>query len=169
MFNLKRSMLVLMLLCLISGLFPGMANAQSWEAFGGYQFEHLQPAFNGSGWEGTLTKNLKHAIGFAADFSGSYTRGRHAITYTGGPVLALRAPVVQPFVHALFGGISTDQGNINGDTNSGFAMFLGGGLDVGWRKGIGIRIVQVDWLHANIADGGRDRNMRASAGLVVKF
>src|SRR5215471_16997650 len=151
MFNLKRSMLLLVLLCVTPGLLPGTAKAQGLEVFGGYQFEHLERSFNGSGWEGTVTKNFKHVLGIAGDVSGSYAHSRHAYTYTGGPVLALRAPAIQPYVHALFGGISTDQGNVNGDTNSGFAMFLGGGVDVGWRKGVGIRIIQVDWLHAHIA------------------
>lgn len=169
MFNLKRSMLLVVLLCVTPGLFPGTANAQGFEVFGGYQYEHLQPAFNGSGWEGTFTKNLKHIVGFAADVSGSYTRGRSSLTYTGGPVVALRAPAIQPYLHALFGGMSTDHLNVNGDKNTGFAMFLGGGIDIGWRKGIGVRIVQLDWLHTNVAERTSDKNFRASTGLVFKF
>jgi hypothetical protein len=46
---------------------------------------------------------------------------------------------------------------------------LGGGIDLGLRKGIGFRIVQVDWLSTHISDVTRNRNVRASTGIVLKF
>src|ERR1700727_2571878 len=82
------------------------AVAQRVELYGGAQYTHLEPAFNAVGWDGALTGNFKHVLGITADFSGSYGRHLDAYTYTLGPVFTARLPVVQPFVHALFGGVT---------------------------------------------------------------
>lgn len=170
MYNLRRSLSILML-CLVPVLFPAIGAAQSVEVFGGYQFTHLQPAFNGNGWNAAITKNFKHILGITGDFSGAYQEDRHAHTYTVGPVLTARLPAVQPFAHALFGGISTSEGVAisGGEPGQGFAMLLGGGLDIGMRNGVGIRVLQLDWLHTDVNDLSRDRNFRVSAGFVLKF
>ena len=149
----------------VVGLLPFTAVAQRVEAFGGYQFTHLQPSFNAHGWDASITGNLKHIVGITADFSGAYKNNVHNYTYTVGPTFTARLPIVQPFVHALFGGMTT------GDavSKSGFVMMLGGGLDIGMRKGIGFRVVQADWLSTNVSGNTRNRNVRASAGLVLKF
>jgi hypothetical protein len=151
-------LVVLYLLCFT-------AAAQKVELYGGYQFTHLQPAFNANGWNASLTGNFKHVLGITGDFSGAYKDNLSVHTYTVGPVLTARLPVVQPFVHALFGGITAS----NGVSRSGFALLLGGGIDLGLRKGIGFRIVQVDWLSTHISDVTRNRNVRASTGIVLKF
>lgn len=160
-----RSIPIIGLLC----LFSLTASAQKVEIFGGYQFTHLEPAFNANGWNGSVTGNFKHILGITGDFSGAYKDRVHAYTYTIGPVLTARLPVVQPFVHALFGGITLSGSGSNSGSNSGFAMLVGGGLDVGLRKGIGIRIVQADWLSTSFSGNTFNRNLRVSAGLVVKF
>ena len=84
--------------------------AQKVEIFGGAQYEHLQSSYNAVGWNTSLTGNFKHVLGITADFSGVYNSRRTSssvYTYTFGPVLTARLPVVQPFVHALFGGATT--------------------------------------------------------------
>jgi len=149
------------------GLFSLTATAQKVEIFGGYQFTHLRSAFNGSGWNASLTGNFKHFLGITGDFGGAYRQNVHVHTYTVGPVLTARLPVVQPFVHALFGGIT--QSTSGGASDTGFAMLVGGGIDLGLRKGIGIRIVQADWLSTRFEDKTNNSNFRASAGLVIKF
>src|SRR6478736_1538288 len=73
--------------------------AQRIEAFAGYQFTHLQPAFNAHGWNASITGNLKHVVGITADFSGAYKDNAHNYTYTVGPVFTARLPIVQPFLH----------------------------------------------------------------------
>jgi hypothetical protein len=143
------------------------AAAQRVELFGGYQFTHLQPSFNANGWNGSLTGNFKHVLGITGDFSGAYSQNVHAYTYTVGPVLTARLPVVQPFVHALFGGMTI--GGETSNSTSGFAMMVGGGLDIGMRKGFGFRIVQADWVSTSFSGNTRNRNVRASTGLVIKF
>ena len=145
------------------------AFAQRVEIYGGAQFEHLQSSYNAFGWDGAVTGNFKHVLGITADFSGVYKS--HLVsssvhTYTVGPVLTARLPVVQPFVHALFGGATVSGG---GASDTAFAMFLGGGLDIGLRKGIGIRLVQADWVMTKFNDETQNSQGRVSAGIVIKF
>ena len=95
-----------MLLAALLNLFSLTAAAQRVEIFGGYQFTHLDPAYNASGWNFAVQGNFKHVLGIAADFSCAYKTRLNAHTYAAGPVLTARLPVVQPFVHALFGGMT---------------------------------------------------------------
>ena len=155
---------------LVSALLSLQAFSQRVEIFGGAQFEHLQSSYNAVGWNASLTGNFKHLLGITGDFSGVY-KSRHGIdtsvyTYTVGPVLQARLPVVQPFVHALFGGASVTGGGVS---DNAFAMFLGGGLDLGFRKGIAFRIVQADWMMTKFADETQNKQGRVSAGIVIKF
>ena len=48
-------------------------------------------------------------------------------------------------------------------------MLLGGGLDIGFRKGLGFRIVQADWLLTRFSGFTAERNLRVSTGIVLKF
>src|SRR5438552_545616 len=154
---------------LLAGVLCAPALAQRVEIFGGAQFEHLQSSYNAAGWNASLTGNFRHVLGITGDFSGVYN-SRHAnssvYTYTVGPVLTARLPVVQPFVHALFGGSTT---KIEGVSDNAFAMFLGGGLDIGLRKGIGLRLVQADWLMTKFGGQTQEHQGRVSAGIVIKF
>ena len=154
---------------LISCFLCAPVSAQKVEIFGGAQYEHLQSSYNAVGWNASLTGNFKHVLGITADFSGVYN-SRRAIssvyTYTIGPVLTARLPVVQPFVHALFGGATT---STTGRSDNAFAMLVGGGLDIGLRKGIGLRLVQADWLLTKFGDQTQDQQGRVSAGIVIKF
>ena len=154
-----------MLLAALLNLFPLSAAAQRVEVFGGYQFTHLDPAYNASGWNFAVQGNFKHVLGIAADFSGAYKTRLNAHTYAAGPVLTARLPVVQPFVHALFGGMTLS----NSGSTTGFVLMLGGGLDIGFRKGIGIRIVQADWVSTHFSGTTDNKNTRVSAGIVLKF
>jgi hypothetical protein len=153
----------------LAGLLCAPAFAQRVEIFGGAQFEHLQPSYNAVGWNGSLTGNFKHVLGITGDFSGVYKShpvNSSVYTYTVGPVLTARLPVVQPFVHALFGGASISGGGVN---ENAFAMLVGGGLDLGFRKGIGFRLVQADWLMTKFNNQTQNSQGRVSAGIVLKF
>src|SRR5215831_7473517 len=156
-------------LILIMGILCAAAGAQRVEIFGGAQFEHLESSYNAVGWNASLTGNFKHVLGITGDFGGGYKSRRadsSVYTYTVGPVLTARLPVMQPFVHALFGGASISGA---GTTDHAFAMLLGGGLDIGLRKGIGLRLVQADWLMTGFDDQTQNKQGRVSAGIVIKF
>src|SRR6478609_9801692 len=159
----------LIFMSLLAGFLSTPAVAQRVEIFGGAQFEHLQSSYNAAGWNASLTGNFKHVLGITGDVSGVYNSRRvdsSVYTYTVGPVLTARLPIVQPFVHALFGGATANTAGVN---ENSFAMILGGGLDIGLRKGIGLRLVQADWLMTKFGDRTQDRQGRASAGIVIKF
>src|SRR5262249_11974408 len=154
---------------LLAELLSAPAFAQRVELFGGAQFEHLQSSYNAVGWNASLTGNFKHVLGITADFSGVYKSQRASssvYTYTVGPVLTARLPVVQPFVHALFGGATASSGSVS---DNAFAMLLGGGLDLGFRKGIAFRLVQADWLMTKFGDQTQKSQGRVSLGIVIKF
>src|SRR5262249_39670687 len=154
---------------LLAELLSAPAFAQRVELFGGAQFEHLQSSYNAVGWNASLTGNFKHVLGITGDFSGVYNSRRSSssvYTYTVGPVLQARLPVVQPFVHALFGGATASGTGIN---ENAFAMIVGGGLDLGFRRGIAFRLVQADWLVTKFRDETQDKQGRVSAGIVIKF
>ena len=162
---MKRTIGRSILLLLVLGMFSLPAAAQRVEIFGGYQFTHLDPTFNPSGWNASLTGNFKHVLGITADFSGAYKDQLQVYTYTFGPVLTARLPVVQPFVHALFGGMTITDGG----STTGFAMQVGGGLDIGLRKGIGLRLLQADWMSLRFSGHTDNKNARVSTGIVLKF
>lgn len=163
---MRKDIFTAVLLCLLLG---APAVAQRVELYGGAQFEHLQTSYNALGWNASITGNFKHVLGITGDFSGVYkskVTNSSVHTYTVGPVLTARMPVIQPFVHALFGGATL---SANGTKTSAFAMFVGGGLDIGLRKGIGLRLVQADWLMTQFGSQTQDHQGRVSAGLVIKF
>jgi len=154
---------------LISGFLCASAFAQRVEFFGGAQYEHLESSYNAVGWNASLTGNFKHVLGITGDVIGVYNSHRinsSVYTYTVGPVLTARLPVVQPFVHALFGAATISSGGVN---TTAFAMLVGGGLDLGLRKGIGIRLMQADWLMTQFGNSTQNSQGRVSAGLVIKF
>jgi len=167
MSNLRRTVCRSTLPLLVLGVFSLPAAAQSMEIFGGYQFTHIDPGFNANGWNASFTGNFKHVLGITADFSGAYKNQTHVHTYTFGPVLAARLPVVQPFVHLLFGGMTISDSF--GGSTTGFAMLVGGGLDIGLRKGIGLRLVQADWMSLHFSGSTDNKNARISTGIVLKF
>jgi len=159
----------LMLIILLVGVLCAPSFAQRVELYGGAQFEHLQSSYNALGWNASVTGNFKHVLGITGDFSGVYNSHRSdssIYTYTVGPVLQARLPVVQPFVHALFGGATA---STSGVSENAFAMLVGGGLDLGFRKGIAFRLVQADWLVTKFRDETQDKQGRVSAGIVIKF
>jgi opacity protein-like surface antigen len=132
------------------------------EVFAGYQFAHLYPALNASGWNAAVTGNINRWMGVTADFSGLYKSGGHIHTYMFGPVFSARSQYVTPFVHALFGGANAGEGNA-------FSMALGGGLDANAGEHFAIRLVQADWILLRSGGITEKTNARVSAGLVFRF
>jgi len=48
-------------------------------------------------------------------------------------------------------------------------MFLGGGLDIGFRRGIAWRLFQADWMKTSFGDESQNNQGRVSTGFVIKF
>jgi hypothetical protein len=167
------------------------------EVFGGYQYLHagnvdgFGNGANTNGWNTAVTVNFNQHLGVAADFSGAYktvnisnpllgTAHVHVYTYTFGPVVSFNSGgKINPFVHALFGGahlsptaciiFSGSPDECGFGTYDGFAMMLGGGVDVRAAKAISLRLVQFDWVHLPSDGGSENNNVSFSTGIVFRF
>lgn len=164
---------------LLFGMFSLAAVAQESapkaEIFGGYQYTRFDGGLNANGWDTTLTGNLNHWFGAAADFSGAY-KSQNGVsfnnyTYTFGPVVSLRRNEnFTPFVHFLAGGFhgSASSSGLSA-SDSGFAMMFGGGVDVKATPRLAVRAVQFDWLSLRANGSSDNNNMRVSTGLVFRY
>jgi opacity protein-like surface antigen len=132
------------------------------EIFGGYQFVHLNPSLNASGWNAAVNGNVNRWFGITADFSGVYKNGGHLYTYMFGPTLSTRTGPITAFAHTLLGG-ATD-----GD-DSAFSMAVGAGADVNAGDHFAIRLVQADWMLFRSGGFTAKKNGRVSAGVVFRF
>jgi hypothetical protein len=149
------------------------------EIFGGYQYTRLNiegTGLNFNGWNASITGNINRNFGVAADFSGAYKSESGAslkiYSYTFGPVLSLNHEgVVNPFVHALFGGAHATASvtGLGSAGENGFAMMMGGGVDAKIAPRIAVRLVQVDWAYYRFSGVGESKNVRISTGLVFRF
>jgi hypothetical protein len=170
---MKTRSLAILAVCLLASL-SAVAQSSKAEVFGGYQYTRME-GVNLNGWNGALTANLKQNVGVTADFSGAYKSVSGAntktYTYTFGPVISARKdlPFI-PFAHALFGGFHTsvDVLGVSGSTN-GFAMQIGGGVDVRMSDKLAIRAGQFDWVSLRANGGSSNNNFRYSAGAVLRF
>jgi opacity protein-like surface antigen len=123
--------------------------------------------------------------------------GGKGVTFLFGPQYSYRrAPRVTPFVHALFGGMQANKfvpstmvivpggGGIVVppagcttifcyESETAFAMALGGGLDVKATHHVWVRAFQVEYLRANLTYANQipatQNDLRVSAGIVVRF
>jgi len=190
------------LLLLVALLFSLHAVAQDHsrlEVFGGYSRVgyYYYPAYTGpwtlssfNGWEASAAYRLIPHLGVEGDFGGvwgpavsycSCPRDRIR-TYMGGPRVTANAGRVGLFGHVLFGGLTyaTTYGGFQGapsisNSDTTFAMAVGGGADLWLARRIGVRLAQIDYLRNNnsipgyFAHPGQHRNFRLSAGVVFRF
>jgi hypothetical protein len=145
------------------------------EFFGGYQYTRFDGGLNANGWDTTLTGNLNHWFGVAADFSGAY-KSQSGVsfsnyTYTFGPVVSLRRNEnFTPFAHFLAGGFhsSAAAGSLSAG-GGGLAMMLGGGVDVKVTQRVAVRAIQFDWLSLHANGNSDNNNARISTGLLFRY
>jgi hypothetical protein len=190
--NMKKFVLFAAM-CLISVRL--MAQDSKVDIFGGYQYLHSgdftangtsQPdtSVGYNGWDIAPAYKFNKFLGAEADFSGGYGSvsgiSNHIYTYTGGPIVTLGLPVIQPFAHALFGGAHLTSGasGVSVSTN-GYTLMVGGGVDAKLNRLLAVRVAQVDWLYYhfsgytadNITTGSLSgsNNVRISTGVVLRF
>src|SRR5215470_10569646 len=139
------------------GSYPGI------EVFGGYSYMNTRfvGRENLNGWGASFAGNLGEHWGLVGDFSGNYghidlsdVTGNPAdfgisirlskYAYLAGPQFSARGKKVTGFAHVLVGGATTKIENFN--SSSGFALGLGGGVDVNLGRSFGLRLFQVDYL-----------------------
>ena len=147
-------------------------------------FRSERASYNGFAVE--FNQNVTRHLGIVTSFSGTYDKTGYFDQRSGrtfnarvqrydllaGPRYNWRASGVTPFVHGLFGvaymRARFDNSlipQVNSDT--AFAMALGGGLDVHAGEHLDVRAIQVDYL-PTFFNGKRQDNIRASAGIKIK-
>jgi opacity protein-like surface antigen len=181
---LRRSVFTLAALVVISiGAF-----AQDYpkaEVFGGYSYLYSDGE-SLNGFKASVAANMHQNFGIAVDVSGHYYKegfsfgdsfaGLTGDTYTivAGPRFSSRTNSrVTPFAHVQAGMARTSGGvDVFGygvsDSETGFAMTAGGGVDVNVSKSIAIRVAQADFLMTRLG-GETQKNFQYSAGIVFKF
>jgi len=136
-----------------------------------------------SGHYGSSSTRVSTAIIGLPDLSVEASADSNIHTFLAGPQLSYRKDKrLTPFGHALFGlarvhekGTATTSGPVLGtttftfnDTDTGFAMGLGGGLDVGITRSVALRLIQADYLMTRL-NGDTQNNARISVGFVFRF
>jgi len=176
------------------------------ELFGGYSYIRNAPASIGNrivylhGGSTSIALNVNRYLGLVADFGFSHANkfgpngppsggivnaSGNVFTFMFGPRLSYRHGPFTPFAQALFGGAHASAVTINGcsgigctplPTETGFAMALGGGLDVKVHRHVALRLIQVEYLMTRFVDrstlAGKtagQNDVRISAGIVFRF
>jgi opacity protein-like surface antigen len=164
------------------------------ELFGGYSYFRNEGGRDLHGWTGSIAVNLNHWFGLVADVSGHYesrtfrltfpnggfnvfdsSTGRHTVVV--GPRFSYRkSKRLVPFAHVLLG-ITREHEDTTSllpdftlrtkSNNTGFAMALGGGLDVALSRRVALRLFQVDYSLTHVVF--TRHNARGSVGLVFRF
>jgi Outer membrane protein beta-barrel domain len=184
-----RKVILVAVLSVLSSFSIFAEDASKVDLFGGYSF-FREGNNNIDGWTGSAAYKITSWLGVEGEASGRYQsqdvtvlgrgfeldRTRHWLLV--GPRYTFwKNERLAPFGHTLFGalrarseGISVAGGvpSVLTAKDDGFAMALGGGLDVTLNDHFAIRAVQADYLRSDIF-GGTTNAMRLSFGLVFRF
>lgn len=166
------------------------------EIFGGYTFAAKDftggTLYNNNtsltrGWDASANFKLNPISQFVADYGGYYlplpfcnfgvtSCSSRVQTIMFGPQLSVSRGKLTPFLHALFGAALASQSSgaipsLKG--NHSFVMALGGGVDLGLTRHLGLR-AQTDYLRTSFTNGDNqvpfaNNNFRLCAGLVLRF
>jgi opacity protein-like surface antigen len=148
------------------------------ELVGGYSYV----GGNFHGWNVAVAGNVNKWLGVVADVSGhsggfddvNVVERQKFNSFLVGPRFSVRKHKrVTPFVHALFGPTrvrvrSTENGETFNSSDTGFSMFLGGGIDIKVNDHVAIRVIQIEYARANIFEESQTRG-RVSVGVVFRF
>jgi opacity protein-like surface antigen len=147
------------------------------EFFGGYSYfnaEGVPDRDNFHGWNASVAFNLHQNWSLVFDVSGQYgdpigvDLNQHS--FLAGPRYSFRNHErVTPFLHAL-GGFMNEKVTFAGvdDSNSAFAMALGGGVDVDITDRVAWRAIQAEYFLTTFNDHSQD-NVRVGTGVVFHW
>jgi hypothetical protein len=186
MFRVRNFVLSVCAVALLT-TFASAQDAPKAEVYGGYSAAFTQDIAL-PGFQTSVAGNVNNWFGVVAEFGGAYhARTRDVIL--GGPTIKIKSTLytylfgprfsrrgsgrVTPFAQSLFGGLHARREGENGglsevETANGFAMALGGGVDVKLSKRFALRVIQADYLLFRV-DGETTNNVRLSAGVVIRF
>jgi len=180
-------------LCGIAAFFPAAAAAQraagtasEFDVAVDYSYVRARSASGTSssnlqGGSASLDYNFRGHLGIVGDFGGYVFTGQPAglsaqmYTYLFGPRFTFQKNSrFVPYAQALLGGgrLNASLGGVQAGEN-GFAMALGGGLDINLNHRFAIRAGQAEYMMTRFANAAgttvTQNNFRVSAGLVFRF
>jgi Outer membrane protein beta-barrel domain len=161
----------------------------------GHANKSLVQPFNLNGAGGSYVFFFNNWLGLKADFDGYGSTTQHyatsegnlsvsgnLFTYMGGVEIKSRTMKFQPFGDLLFGGAHTNAiGNLakaegltnRSPSNNGFAMVVGGGIDLGVSRNVALRLGEFDYLLTrlgnNIVGTNNQSSFRFQAGVNFNF
>jgi hypothetical protein len=148
------------------------------------------PTFWHSGGSIELSAQLRHGFGLAGNVAGTQTDnaagsrvGLSLITATFGPRYTYYKPLGSERTRslAIFGqGLLGQAWGFNGyfpiasggiTSDNSLALQVGGGVDLGFTRHIGIRVFQADWVRTQLPNGTTDvqNTLRLGAGIVFRL
>ncbi|MBZ5725636.1 MAG: hypothetical protein LAP87_11640 [Acidobacteriia bacterium] len=143
------------------------------EVFGGFSVLSVGD-INGSreqfpGWQGSVAGNFHRNFGIVADFGGHYKTIDGAkvnvFEYLFGPRFSFRKDKATLFGEALLGGVRS---SVEGESDNGVLMALGGGVDVKASNRVAIRVFEMDWTPNRINHVWSKKEFRICFGFVFK-
>ena len=195
---MKKNIVVLVLVILCAA-FAVAQDAPKVSVFGGYQYVSLDTKggdrLNFNGWDADVAFHATKNVAIVGDVSGVYksesmtdpllgtvTAKLRLYNYLVGPRVSFGTGKVTPFAEALFGlGHATVGGDVSGVGSAsigsnGFAMALGGGIDINANQHFAVRAVKFDYLMNHVSmdafgvSGSENlNNYRIATGVVFKF
>ena len=121
------------------------------------------------GWQASIAGNVHRNVGLVADFGGQYKSldgaRLKAHEFLFGPRFNARSDQATGFFHVLFGGANVRGG---GESETGFMMGVGGGVDVNATSRIAVRLLQFDWLPSRFEGEWSKNDIRLGFGIVIK-
>jgi hypothetical protein len=158
-----------------------------------FSFEHAQVAqtngnrfwLKGGSFDAAVT--FSHGFGLAANLTGEHTTniqngvGLGKIAFMAGPRYSFDAMRGKPhhpqlFAEWLFGGVHAFDSAFPGTsatsaTASSFSTQAGGGVNVAFAKGLGIRLFEIDYVHTSLPNNAANsqNDLRLAAGATYRF
>jgi hypothetical protein len=166
---MRKVGLLLVLTVLLAVPAIGQNEYPKGEVFGGFSYASIDTGGsreNAYGWQASVAGNFHKNLGIVGDLGGQYKSIAgttvHANEYLFGPQFNYRVEKANVFVHGLFGGATIGGG---GESENGFAMGIGGGVDVKISDHLAFRVFQVDYVPTHIL-GAWQHNYRVGVGIV---
>jgi opacity protein-like surface antigen len=163
------------------------------EVSGGFSYLRVEGGENLYGWDASVMGNLNRWLGLGGEFSGHYGSGdgdfflpgtfgvsssSSVYTFLFGPRFSYREhKKLKPFAHVLPGfarsafsvTVNTPSTSVRTSASTtGFAMALGGGLDIKLSDDLAFRMIQMDYLLTHFSSATQN-NLRITTGLVLSF
>jgi hypothetical protein len=140
----------------------------TWEMGLGYTFVRFQSSLfsaSMSGLDTTVSYYLRDHFALEGNVANAFSEDGRYLFYGGGVKVSKGNPKLQPFAHALLGGIHMFPQTAF--SNNGFAFRLGGGAETRLKNQLWLRI-EADYVRSQLYSSGQN-NFQAVASINYRF